>query len=151
MQDTGKEQTKLSRILVVDRGVKEDKKGNLCHRMNFAYACDQMEIGKDVPVAHPYLHSLRTGKDGKVYRNRDYYLSDTLYRRLMRQVSSAGCENSKYTGIVEAQVQQKCQNGTNKMILNLAKDALPKGLLRKSEIPFDEKKHVRFVKASQAE
>lgn len=151
MKDTGKEQTKLSRILVVDRGVKEDKKGNPYHRMNFAYACDQMEIGKDAPVAYPYLHSVYTGKDGKIYRNRDYYFSDTLYHRLMRQVSSAGCENSKYTGIVEAQVQRICQNGTDKMVLNLARDALPKGLLRKPENPFDEKKHVRFVKASQVE
>lgn len=141
----------LSRILVVDRGVKMDKKGNPCHRMNFVYACDLMEIGRDVPVAYPFLLSSYSERNGKIYRNRDYYLPETSYDRLMRFVQKEGCENSKYAGVVEVQVREVCEKGTQKQLLNLTKNAISDGLLRKPEIPFYKGMHEKFLNDSKRE
>ena len=40
----------MARILIKDLGVRTGKDGKPAHRMQFSYACDQMEIGADAPM-----------------------------------------------------------------------------------------------------
>lgn len=134
----------MARILVKDLGVRTGKKdGVLMHRMQFSYACDQMESGLDAPMASSFLQTLsHNEKTGKTYTSRDYYLSETIYDRLMRHVSTEGCENSRWTGIVEVDVQKFGTDRGYRQILNFSTAHRP-------EIPFDERRHNTFVKASQ--
>lgn len=135
----------MARILIKDLGTRTGKKdGGILHRMQFSYACDQMEIGVDAPMAHTFLQSVsHNPKTGKTYSSRDYYLSDASYDRLMKCVSTDGCENSRWTGIVEAEVKKLGTDRGYRQTLDLSAP------LRKPEIPFYESRHVAFVKASQ--
>ena len=150
MRENEAGQKNLTRILVKDLGVRTGKDGNPYHRMQFAYACDQMKIGEDVPIAHTYLQSISHNKNnGKTYANRDYYLSDDVYQRLMQQMSTAGCEKGKWAGVVNAQVQKSETRSGYRMMLNLSDKAVRKRLLQTPDVPFEESKHNAFVKASQ--
>lgn len=150
MRENEAGQKNLTRILVKDLGVRTGKDGNPYHRMQFAYACDQMKIGEDVPIAHTYLQSISHNKNnGKTYANRDYYLSDDVYQRLMQQMSTVGCEKGKWAGVVNAQVQKSETRSGYRMMLNLSDKAVRKRLLQTPDVPFEESKHNAFVKASQ--
>ena len=134
----------MTRILIKDLGVRTGKKDEKpMHRMQFSYACDQMEIGADVPMAQTFLQSVsHNKKSGKTYTSKDYYLSDASYERLMESVSTEGCENSRWTGIVEAEVKKI---GTDRGY----RHTLQVSTAHRPEIPFDESRHAAFVKASQ--
>ena len=133
----------MARILIKDLGVRTGKDGKLSHRLHFSYACDQMEIGADMPMAHTFLQTVSYNqKTGKTYTSRDYYLSDVSYDRLMKCASTEGCESSRWTGIVEVDVQKFGTNKGYRHMLNFSAAHRP-------EIPFDESRHNAFVKASQ--
>ena len=135
----------MARILIKDLGTRTGKKdGGILHRMQFSYACDQMEIGADAPMVNTFLQTMsHNKKTGKIYTSKDYYLSDASYDRLMWHVSTEGCEVSRWTGIVEAEVKKVGSDRGYRQTLDLS------GPLRKPEIPFDEARHRAFVKASQ--
>lgn len=64
----------MARILIKDLGVRTGKDGKSSHRLHFSYACDQMEIGADMPMAHTFLQTIsHNQKTGKTYTSRDYY------------------------------------------------------------------------------
>lgn len=134
----------MTRILIKDLGVRTGKKDDmLMHRMQFSFACDQMEIGVDAPMAQTFLQTVsHNRKSGKTYTSRDYYLSDASYDRLMKCASTAGCEGSRWTGIVEAEVKKV---GTDRGY----RQTLDFSTVHRPEIPFDESRHNAFLKASQ--
>lgn len=133
----------MARILIKDLGVRTGKDGKSSHRLHFSYACDQMEIGADAPMANTFLQSVsHSQKSGKTYTSKDYYLSDASYDRLMKCVSTEGCEDSRWTGIVEAEVKKVGNDKGYRQTLDFSTSHRP-------ELPFDESKHNAFLKASQ--
>lgn len=136
----------MARILVKDLGVRMRRKidGVPMYRMQFSYACDQMEIGKDAPMAQTYLQIVsHNEKTGKTYSSRDYYFSKKMYNKLMLHVFTEGCEGSRWTGIVDAAVKKLGTDREYRQILDLSAP------LRKLDVPFDEARHNAFVKESQ--
>lgn len=133
----------MARILIKDLGVRTGKNGKPAHRMQFSYACDQMEIGADAPMPTTFLQTVsHSQKSGKTYTSKDYYLSDASYDRLMKCVSTEGCEDSRWTGIVEAEVKKVGNDKGYRHMLQVSTAHRP-------ELPFDEARHIAFVKASQ--
>lgn len=50
----------MARILIKDLGVRTGKDGKSSHRLHFSYACDQMEIGADAPMANTFCNLYHT-------------------------------------------------------------------------------------------
>lgn len=141
--------TPLDRIVFRDMGAYE-KNGQRFHKIEFAHACDEKVVGDDKPMSNPYLvNTNMNGKDGKSWKNHAVYLSDSLYKTLMRYTNKDGLENSRWTGVLDARVTYPVsRSGPGKASVNLTRDAEREGKLGKPDVPFDEAKHDAFIKAS---
>ena len=148
------EQTKdnrenLTRLVYSNLGLVDGKNGQKYHRVDFAYACDQMECGKDEGIANPYLISTKQ-KDsyGNMETRHSYYMSDEVYQRLRDHSNFHGTGETRWNGVVEAEV---VKDKSGKPRVNLTKKAVEDGLLLRPLEPFDKVKHDAFVKASLAD
>ena len=148
------EQTKdnrenLTRLVYSNLGLVDGKNGQKYHRVDFAYACDRMEYGKDEGIANPYLISTKQ-KDsyGKPETRHSYYMSDEVYQRLRDHSNFHGTGETRWNGVVEAEV---VKDKSGKPRVNLTKRAVEDGLLLRPLEPFDKVKHDAFVKASLAD
>ncbi len=150
-EHSGTQQSKpsLTRIVFADKGL---EKGY--HKIDFAYACDQKTFGQDKSMGNPYLmSSKRKDAQGKLTTVHAYYLSDSIYQRLQKFANTDNLSpQSRWSGVVEGMVGYPAsRNGKTQPSLNLTRDAEAQGLLRKPDVPFDERNHDKFVKASLAE
>lgn len=139
----------LSRIVFDDKGV---EKGY--HRVDFAYACDKKTFGVDTPMANPYLMtSRRKDASGKYESVHSYFLSNTLYDRLMEHANKDGMsKESRWSGVIDAKVGYvTARNGKQKVSVDLTDGALARGEIQKPKDAFDEKAHDNFVVSSLKE
>lgn len=153
LDDSGRKEEMLTRVVFKDMGQGTNKKGQRYHQIDFAYACDQKQVGKDSPMANPYLmSSRRKDASGNFSVTHSYYLSDDIYNRLMSYANRDGLDESKWTGVIAANVTYPTErNGRSRVSVDLTDDAKKKGNIVTPSEPFNEKKHDGFVKASMAE
>lgn len=142
----------LDRIVFEDKGQARGRDGQLYHRVDFAYACDQKTFGTDENMPNPYLlDAKRKGSDGKLTTTHSYYLSEPIYRRLMDYANTKGLDDSKWTGVVAAEVTYPTSRvGVMKRSVNLTEKAVQEVKIATPAQPFDEKAHDKFVKRSMA-
>lgn len=139
----------LTRIVFQDKGT--DKRGY--HKIDFAYACDQKTFGQDPSIPNPYLMSSKQkGPDNKLRTVHSYYLSEDIYQRLINHSDNTGMKNGRWDGIIAANVGYPAnRNGKSQISVDLTRKALNEGNIMKPTIPFNEKAHDDFIKASLAE
>lgn len=142
----------LDRIVFEDKGPARGRDGKSYHKVDFAYACDQKTFGKDENMPNPYLlDAKQKGKDGKLFTTHSYYLSDSIYRRLMNYANTTGLGASKWTGVIAAEVTYPTERvGQMKRSVNLTEKAVQDVKIATPAQPFDEKAHDKFVKRSMA-
>lgn len=148
-EQTKDNREKLTRLVYNNLGLVDGKNGQKYHRVDFAYACDLMEYGKDEGIANPYLISTKQ-KDsyGKPETRHSYYMSDEVYQRLRDHSNFHGTGETRWNGVVEAEV---VKDKSGKPRVNLTKKAVEDGLLLRPLEPFDKVRHDAFVKASLAD
>lgn len=142
----------LDRIVFEDKGPARGRDGQLYHRVDFAYACDQKTFGTDENMPNPYLlDAKRKGSDGKLTTTHSYYLSEPIYRRLMDYANTSGLNDSHWTGVIAAEVTYPTSRvGVMKRSVNLTEKAVQDVKIATPAQPFDEKAHDKFVKRSMA-
>lgn len=142
----------LDRIVFEDKGQARGRDGQLYHRVDFAYACDQKTFGTDENMPNPYLlDAKRKGADGKLTTTHSYYLSEPIYRRLMDYANTSGLKDSHWTGVIAAEVAYPTSRvGVMKRSVNLTEKAMQDVKIATPAQPFDEKAHDKFVKRSMA-
>lgn len=142
----------LDRIVFEDKGPARGRDGQLYHRVDFAYACDQKTFGTDENMPNPYLlDAKRKGSDGKLTTTHSYYLSEPIYRRLMDYANTSGLNDSHWTGVIAAEVTYPTSRvGVMKRSVNLTEKAVQEVKIATPAQPFDEKAHDKFVKRSMA-
>ena len=142
----------LDRIVFEDKGPARGRDGQLYHRVDFAYACDQKTFGTDENMPNPYLlDAKRKGADGKLTTTHSYYLSEPIYRRLMDYANTSGLNDSHWTGVIAAEVTYPTSRvGVMKRSVNLTEKAVQDVKIAIPAQPFDEKAHDKFVKRSMA-
>ena len=141
--------TYLDRIVFRDNGIFTNKVGQKYHAVDFAYACDQ-KTADDKPMGNPYLMSTkRKDASGKSKTSHTYYLSDEIYGRLMDMSNKSGCENTKWSGVIDARVVYPTQrDGKSKVSVDLTRAAAARGDIEIPSEPFNEAKHDSFIKSS---
>ena len=142
----------LDRIVFEDKGQARGRDGQLYHRVDFAYACDQKTFGTDENMPNPYLlDAKRKGADGKLTTTHSYYLSEPIYRRLMDYANTSGLKDSHWTGVIAAEVTYPTSRvGVMKRSVNLTEKAMQDVKIATPAQPFDGKAHDKFVKRSMA-
>lgn len=148
--DFGKD---LTRLVFRELGNGVGKNGRPVHRVEFAYACDQMQAGIDKPVPNPYLKSYRVKEvNGKVRISHADYLSEPVYQRLMKYSSAAGMESCRWDGMVCADVNSFItEKGKSMVYVDLSRQAEAEGRLSVPATAFAPIRHDCFVKQSLAE
>lgn len=136
----------LTRIAVKDHGMQKNQGGKLYHKVDFAYACDQMQVGVDKPVVNPYLSTTKMRLPGGGTRtSHSMYLSPEVYYRMHDVLNTDGCDGKDWDGVFLSET--KIYKG--KVTPDLTKVAEVAGRIQKPDMPFDAEKHEAFVKASQ--
>ena len=136
------------RIVFEDQGVvRSEAEDSAFHKVVFARACDMKTFGKDASVPNPYIVN-RTGRNGTFHA---VYLNDAIYDRLMRYANKDGLSDSKWTGVINADVRYDVSGKHNSASVDLRADAVKKGRVERPAFPFDEVAHDSFVKQSVKE
>ena len=138
----------LTRLLVKDHGMQKNQEGKLYHKVDFAYACDQMKAGIDKLVTDPYLSTTKVKMpDGDTRTSHSMYLSDDVYDRLQSVLNKDGCDGKDWDGVFLGET--KIYKG--KATPDLTKAAFDAGKLQKPAAGFNATRHGLYVKTSQEE
>ena len=132
-----------TRLVFEDQGSLE-KDGDTFHRVAFAYACDRKTVGRDEPLANPYLVNRRD--DNGV--SHAVLLPDNMYNRLMAMANHEDTERSRWTGVIQADVIELKDGG---LTADLTTDAMRNHRIMTPVKAFDETEHDLFIKKSLQE